>query len=168
MKGEDARAPRGGWAPGGYIRTCKACQIRFTGDKRAWTCADCAYAEASSPGAPPMTADLTMSMFANKEELRKAREEAMTTDLLSDEIARLIEPIAWTALGMMDAPVYENRRAASLEKAARILRLAEARIVERCAKVAEDYQTTTAFPSILAVAIAIRIRSLPPLAKETK
>lgn len=43
IKPRDAREPRGGWAPGGYLCTCHSCKLWFTGDKRAVTCADCAY-----------------------------------------------------------------------------------------------------------------------------
>jgi hypothetical protein len=34
-----------GWAPGNYTNKCHTCGEMFTGDKRAWTCADCAYGE---------------------------------------------------------------------------------------------------------------------------
>lgn len=40
---EDKRPQRGGWAPGSYINRCQKCGEEFIGDKRAWTCADCAY-----------------------------------------------------------------------------------------------------------------------------
>lgn len=39
------RPARGGWAPGGYFCTCRTCQGSFIGDKRATSCADCAYAK---------------------------------------------------------------------------------------------------------------------------
>lgn len=42
---EDDRPQRGGWAPGNYGRECMRCGDSFIGDKRAWVCADCAYAE---------------------------------------------------------------------------------------------------------------------------
>ena len=32
-----------GWAPGHYTSKCHKCKELFTGDKRAYTCADCAY-----------------------------------------------------------------------------------------------------------------------------
>lgn len=32
-----------GWAPGGYANRCRHCGSQFTGDKRASSCADCAY-----------------------------------------------------------------------------------------------------------------------------
>jgi len=32
-----------GWAPGNYSARCRTCGETFTGDKRAWCCADCAY-----------------------------------------------------------------------------------------------------------------------------
>jgi len=32
-----------GWAPGGYLNECGTCKELFTGDKRAHTCALCAY-----------------------------------------------------------------------------------------------------------------------------
>lgn len=41
----DQREKRNGWAPGDYSNKCNTCGSRFTGDKRAWTCADCAYKE---------------------------------------------------------------------------------------------------------------------------
>lgn len=43
MPPKDDRAPRVGWAPGGYLCECSKCHIRFIGDKRATMCADCAY-----------------------------------------------------------------------------------------------------------------------------
>jgi hypothetical protein len=39
----DLRPKKGGWAPGHYTCRCCRCASRFTGDKRAWECADCAY-----------------------------------------------------------------------------------------------------------------------------
>jgi hypothetical protein len=39
----DDRPHRHGWAPGQYTATCRTCSTRFWGDKRASTCADCAY-----------------------------------------------------------------------------------------------------------------------------
>jgi hypothetical protein len=42
----DSRPKKGNWAPGGYIHTgCNTCSKEFIGDKRALTCADCAYCE---------------------------------------------------------------------------------------------------------------------------
>ena len=38
----DARKPLGLWAPGSYIRKCQ-CGDDYRGDKRAMSCADCAY-----------------------------------------------------------------------------------------------------------------------------
>jgi len=40
---EDARPQRGGWAPGNYFNRCIYCSEIFIGDKRACSCADCAY-----------------------------------------------------------------------------------------------------------------------------
>lgn len=40
---DDLRPSRGGWAPGRYLRKCVGCGDGFIGDKRAVTCADCAY-----------------------------------------------------------------------------------------------------------------------------
>ena len=42
---KDARPPKGSWAPGGYACVCLTCGSTFDGDKRAVSCADCAYAE---------------------------------------------------------------------------------------------------------------------------
>ena len=39
----DDRPKLKGWAPGGYIGKCSTCKESFIGDKRAITCADCAY-----------------------------------------------------------------------------------------------------------------------------
>lgn len=39
----DARPPRHGWAAGAYFCKCSSCHKRFTGAKRAYMCADCAY-----------------------------------------------------------------------------------------------------------------------------
>lgn len=40
---KDNRPMRLGWAPGDYTNRCHTCSSGFIGDKRAWTCADCAY-----------------------------------------------------------------------------------------------------------------------------
>ena len=45
----DARAPKGGWAPGAYLNICRQCGSDFLGDKRAWHCADCAYEPEREP-----------------------------------------------------------------------------------------------------------------------
>lgn len=52
LKNLDSRPARGGWAPGRYYVKCRKCQCRFTGDKRAYACADCAYAETAHPSNP--------------------------------------------------------------------------------------------------------------------
>jgi hypothetical protein len=41
----DVRPPRNGWAKGFYSRNCHMCHEAFVGDKRAITCAECAYTE---------------------------------------------------------------------------------------------------------------------------
>lgn len=41
---EDARPLCGSWAPGNYAHKCTQCGEQFSGDKRASSCADCAYA----------------------------------------------------------------------------------------------------------------------------
>lgn len=50
----DDRPPKGGWATGPYLNTCRRCGGDFLGDKRAWICADCAY----EPVVEPLT-DIT-------------------------------------------------------------------------------------------------------------
>ena len=42
MKTDD-RPKRGMWAPGTYMCKCANCEAVFSGDKRAFSCADCAY-----------------------------------------------------------------------------------------------------------------------------
>jgi hypothetical protein len=39
---------RGAWAPGKYLHKCSTCSEKFMGDKRALTCADCAYSLAET------------------------------------------------------------------------------------------------------------------------
>ena len=48
---KDERPQRHGWAPGSYMRKCYACDTTFIGDKRAVTCADCAYKDAPTSDA---------------------------------------------------------------------------------------------------------------------
>lgn len=49
----DQRPQRGGWAPGNYGQICHTCGREFLGDKRAVTCADCAYTQSyAQPTAP--------------------------------------------------------------------------------------------------------------------
>lgn len=45
----DKRMARGGYAPGEYFVKCWKCECGFTGDKRAYECADCAYAGSNRP-----------------------------------------------------------------------------------------------------------------------
>jgi len=40
---------RGGYAQGEYFVKCRKCECGFTGDKRAYECADCAYAGSNRP-----------------------------------------------------------------------------------------------------------------------
>jgi hypothetical protein len=44
----DSRSPRAAWAPGDYLNRCITCRDRFMGDKRALSCADCAYSPSAS------------------------------------------------------------------------------------------------------------------------
>jgi len=39
----DERPQKGAWAPGNYLNECDQCGFTFVGDKRSYTCADCAY-----------------------------------------------------------------------------------------------------------------------------
>ena len=39
----DVRPKKAGWAPGNYTCKCCVCSCDFMGDKRASSCADCAY-----------------------------------------------------------------------------------------------------------------------------
>lgn len=46
QKWKDDQRPaitRYGWAPGDYLCKCYHCKEQFIGDKRATSCADCAY-----------------------------------------------------------------------------------------------------------------------------
>ena len=52
----DTRPRRNGWAPGDYLNTCYLCNKQFVGDKRAVSCAPCAYKEPHAP-APKLTAE---------------------------------------------------------------------------------------------------------------
>ena len=45
---EDKRPKKGAWAPGYYTNKCQECGDGFIGDKRAHSCADCAYIEQPS------------------------------------------------------------------------------------------------------------------------
>jgi hypothetical protein len=44
----DHRNKKGSWAPGDYVCKCCRCKEIFLGDKRATTCADCAYTQDNS------------------------------------------------------------------------------------------------------------------------
>ena len=46
----DWRPRRGVWAPGEYLCACIYCKEMFMGDKRAGSCADCAYKDAAPCG----------------------------------------------------------------------------------------------------------------------
>jgi len=49
----DKRPHRAGWARGPYHRICQECERVFVGDKRAVTCAPCAYRDAPPADIPP-------------------------------------------------------------------------------------------------------------------
>jgi len=42
---DDTRPHKDGWAPGNYTNNCHTCFEEFVGDKRAVTCAPCAYGD---------------------------------------------------------------------------------------------------------------------------
>lgn len=44
-----SRPKRNGYAPGDYYARCNTCDCIFIGDKRAYECADCAYAGSNRP-----------------------------------------------------------------------------------------------------------------------
>ncbi|WP_395175558.1 hypothetical protein [Roseibium alexandrii] len=54
----DQRPQKGMWAPGNYWCTCHKCKKQFTGDKRAITCAECAYSEAGPEAATDVEIDI--------------------------------------------------------------------------------------------------------------
>jgi hypothetical protein len=128
----DLRPQRGGWAQGLYSCTCHKCSKEFCGDKRAVTCADCAYAE---PDAPPPAA-FTPEKIA---ELRKVKVipghvTHITLIAALDEIERLTKEAAvWQKCY---ATMKELREAAESERVA--LR------AERDAAIAEIERLTTA------------------------
>ena len=43
FENRDLRPLKGLWAPGNYMRECTSCEEWFCGDKRALSCASCAY-----------------------------------------------------------------------------------------------------------------------------
>lgn len=78
---QDARPQRGGWAPGGYMCRCAVCSSRFIGDKRARTCADCAY---SQPDPRPAALETLVDVVAQIE-----NELPAIRNLLTDALATL-------------------------------------------------------------------------------
>ena len=48
LTGCDPRPQLRGWAPGNYDNQCRYCGVVFTGDKRAQSCAPCAYSDKAS------------------------------------------------------------------------------------------------------------------------
>lgn len=52
---EDNRPKRYLWAPGDYYCECFHCKELFIGDKRATTCADCAYKDWPEPEKTALT-----------------------------------------------------------------------------------------------------------------
>lgn len=49
MANQDKRSRKGMWAPGEYCCKCHKCGSSFMGDKRAMTCAPCAYGDSAKP-----------------------------------------------------------------------------------------------------------------------
>ncbi len=45
----DEREAKDGWCKGGYTCVCIRCQKSYFGDKRSWSCADCAYEGSNDP-----------------------------------------------------------------------------------------------------------------------
>jgi hypothetical protein len=45
LKEKDDRPQKDWWAPGNYFCRCTKCNNNFLGDKRAGTCAPCAYGD---------------------------------------------------------------------------------------------------------------------------
>lgn len=48
IKPLDTRPRIQGWCPGDYMTSCIICKSLFTGDKRSYNCADCAYQKEDS------------------------------------------------------------------------------------------------------------------------
>lgn len=89
----DPRPPFGMWAPGNYLHNCVQCKKPFIGDKRATSCADCAYLnkplrhdECTSIGAPT---------FNEEKEIREGKRDAFMPgfEVLTGWLQRV--PLTW-------------------------------------------------------------------------
>lgn len=91
----DERPARAGWAPGNYwVRACAKCDAAFIGDKRAFVCADCAYAEPDKPSVPDPTIPDTLT----------AR-----SDVAEPEALRILR-LSYTALAFAFRRLHESPR----------------------------------------------------------
>ena len=91
---DDKRPPRLGWAPGNYISKCHGAGCadkadkRFLGDKRAITCADCAYALPDpAPSVPQLSVEEAALVVCHA-----WRDHSVATDAAM--VKALINPIA--------------------------------------------------------------------------
>ena len=124
----DQRPKKGMWAPGSYQCWCLKCGNIFVGDKRALTCADCAYA------APPVTADVAEvlgRMDAGAQQERSCgymvratdyEDAASTIRALVAEVARLNsrEPLANVRLSEENDALIVERDALRAERDAAV------------------------------------------------
>jgi hypothetical protein len=72
---DDKRPQRYGWAPGGYLQTCRTCNEHYSGDKRATLCADCAYA---LPDPTPNPLHTSLNLGSEIDQLRAQLAKAIS------------------------------------------------------------------------------------------
>lgn len=111
----DSRPRRGAWAPGTYICECFRCHQQFMGDKRAGSCADCAYRPADPVPAslsveddgPSVTITLTRRADGG---LRVHGEPPLGLGLiLSGELPGEVIARLWPALHALKHPITKTQ-----------------------------------------------------------
>lgn len=80
----DPRPHRFGWAPGSYICKCGTCEEQFIGDKRAMTCADCAYKQPDLAPSVPQPAVTEIDLL--RAALKKIAEQKLPLELDGDDL----------------------------------------------------------------------------------
>lgn len=92
----DIRPAIGLWAPGEYFNHCKRCNLIFVGDKRALSCANCAYRD-EEIRAKAFASGRAQGLGENAEQLHELRDFAQRATLDIQRHASM-KPHQWRML----------------------------------------------------------------------
>lgn len=80
-----------GYAPGGYLCHCRACNARFDGDKRAYTCRECAKKSFDVKLSEPTTSTKSQPDMILRAEVAALRAQFHTQAEQRDFIGKLVD-----------------------------------------------------------------------------